>query len=258
MYQDRVVGPNLGDCQSDNAFTGDPFNEGSSNLVFDDRDGSAAFALDPVAYWGAPLSSSHQHAGWSAAFPSLAPQFTSATMHRSTHSAFNSTPAVMFPHITPFVDAPSGLPSSNGIPALGQPRQQHLLGAVDASALWFTMNTPSDMSSLTHQAIDHLPGNSRGKRKASAEHSNVEKPYKRQKQPAAEKIYSCPWPNCDRMWAHKYSLNRHYKAVHQGIRAHACSSPGCNRAFNRKDGLQRHIRSMHTDKGLPRREVPKA
>ncbi|KAI0642688.1 hypothetical protein C8Q79DRAFT_1013358 [Trametes meyenii] len=168
----------------------------------------------------------------------------------------DSTVPVMYSGPTfPTVEDPPAYSSPFEIPSCGQPQQQHLLGAVDASASWDMMSTPAAVAPLIPQATVPLPEKAGGECEADSEDSDVKKPAKRRKQ-STEKTLICP--HCGSGWARRNNLNTHIKAVHKGVRAHTCSAPGCARAFSRKHDLQRHFQSEHTDKGSPRRKAPKA
>ncbi|KAI0676440.1 hypothetical protein C8Q78DRAFT_987095 [Trametes maxima] len=163
---------------------------------------------------------------------------------------------VMYPGSTcPTIQDPQAYSSLSGIPAYGQPQQQHPLGAVDASASWETMSTPAEVTPLTFQAEVPLPEKPCVKRGVNDDDSGAKKPAKRRKQPT-DKKFICP--RCGHGSARRNNLDVHIKAVHEGLRAHACSAPGCTRAFSRKHDLQCHFQSEHTDKGSPRRKGPKA
>jgi len=63
-----------------------------------------------------------------------------------------------------------------------------------------------------------------------------------------EERHPCTVVGCDRTFLSKFSLNRHMKQHHLGIRPFVCDFPGCLRTFPESNTLVRHLRTHSGEK----------
>ncbi|KAI0763077.1 hypothetical protein BD413DRAFT_214759 [Trametes elegans] len=201
-----------------------------------------------------------------------------------TGAALLNTNPVMSLMFTPSIETPplACSSSSDSERAMyGQPQQQHLPGAVAASARGVmstqadilvplttgssysfpasslstevsTQSAPVEDPSQSASAPAGAPTAPRSRKRQAARGAN-QKSAKRQRKPQDKtKKYICPV--CGNGMARTHNLRVHIHAVHEGGRAHACKHPGCDRSFSRKHDMLRHYQSEHTSLGSPRRK----
>ena len=66
--------------------------------------------------------------------------------------------------------------------------------------------------------------------------------------------FSCDWPECDKIFKFKPSLEEHINAIHKNIKPNICPEPGCEYRTAYKGCLSEHAKTHQDAKA--RRKIP--